>query len=310
MGCEFQVLMNAGQHADGTEAALEALDLVETLERQLSWFRDASELSCINRDAADDPCVVEARFFELLRESVSLHEQTRGAFDITAGPLWQLWGFHRREGELPADANVQQALESVGTRWISLDGRNRTIEFLRSGIEINLGAIGKGYALDRCAELLASRDIENYVIHGGQSSILARGSRSGTQDGEQGWTVALRHPLRREERLCEIRLRDRALGTSGSGNQFFHFGGQRYGHVLDPRTGWPAEGILSSTVLAPTAAQADALATAFFVMGIAEAREFCRHRSGLGALFVTPGEQTGSIEIETCGIADSEWMQQ
>src|SRR5262249_4156409 len=140
----------------------------------------------------------------------------------------------------------------------------------RAGVEINLGSIGKGYALDRMAELLVAEGIENFLIHGGNSSVLGRGvgQESGVRSQEleeteretRGWWVGLRHPLVPERRIGEICLRDRALGTSGSGTQFFVHEGKRYGHILDPRTGRPAEGTLSTTVAAPTGAEADALA--------------------------------------------------
>ena len=173
---------------------------------------------------------------------------------------------------------------------------------------INLGAIGKGYALDRCAEVLRQRGIEGYLIHGGQSSVLGRGERHAAGNA-QGWRVALRHPLKPDQRLAEIWLRDRALGTSGAGNQFFYFRGRRYGHVLDPRTGRPAEELLSATALAPTAAQADALATAFFVMGAERTRAYCRARAELAALLVVPGERAGEIHLETVNLGDGEWRQ-
>ncbi|MDA1050004.1 MAG: FAD:protein FMN transferase [Planctomycetota bacterium] len=309
MACEFQILLNAGQHPGATEAALDAMDLIERLEEQLSWFRDTSELTRINRMAATSPVVVEQRLFQLLAEAISLSEQTQGAFDITAAPLWKLWGFHRREGKLPAEADIQQALTQRGSHQIRLDTAAQTIQFARDGVEINLGAIGKGYALDRCGEHLVAAGVDNFLIHGGQSSMLARGRRAGVSEVEPSWTVALRHPLKPDQRLAEIHLRDRALGTSGSGNQFFHFGGKRYGHVLDPRTGQPAGALLSATVLAPTAAQADALATAFFVMGLEASIEFCESRPEIGALLVSPGERAGSSELVTVGSGQCEWRQ-
>jgi len=307
MACEFQILLNAGQQSGATEAALDAMDLIERLEDQLSWFRDTSELTRINRTAATAPVIVERRLFQLLVEGISLSEQTQGAFEITAGPLWKLWGFHRREGKMPTEADIQRALTQTGSHQVRLDAEARTIRFARHGVEINLGAIGKGYALDRCAEHLVSEGVDNFLIHGGQSSMLARGSRAGLSEVEPSWTVALRHPLRPDQRLAELRLRDRALGTSGSGNQFFHFGGKRYGHVLDPRTGQPADALLSATALAPTAAQADALATAFFVMGVEASIEFCQSRPEIGALLVSPGEQAGSMELVTIGLDQAEW---
>ena len=307
MACEFQILLNAGQHPGATESALDAMDLISRLEDQLSWFRDTSELTRINRTAATSPVVVERRLFNLLVEAISLSEQTGGAFDITAGPLWKLWGFHRREGRTPTESAIQEALTQTGSRRVRLNTEVQTIQFEQAGVEINLGAIGKGYALDRCGEHLVSTGIDNFLIHGGQSSMLARGSRAGDAAGEPSWTVALRHPLKPDQRLAEIHLRDRALGTSGSGNQFFYSGGKRYGHVIDPRTGQPASSLLSATVLAPTAAQADALATAFFVMGLEASIEFCQTRPEFGALLVSAGEQAGSMELDAVGIEEHDW---
>jgi thiamine biosynthesis lipoprotein len=172
-------------------------------------------------------------------------------------------------------------------------------------MEINLGAIGKGFALDRCAEVLDARGVQDYLIHAGQSSILARGSRSAGKGS--GWSVAVRHPLKPTVRLAELRLFDRALGTSGSGNQFFYFQGTRYGHVLDPRTGSSVEGILSATVLAPNAAQADALSTAFFVLGVDQVRQFCQNHPDISAILVCPGHRKGSLVIHVIQLKDDEW---
>ena len=309
MACEFQILLNAGQHAGATETALDAMDLIERLEDQLSWFRESSELSRINRTAATSPVIVERRLFQLLLEAISLSEQTGGAFDVTASPLWKLWGFHRREGKVPPDTDIQQVLLNTGSHQVDFNAEAQTIQFAGEGVELNLGAIGKGYALDRCAEHLVANGIENFLIHGGQSSMLARGCRAGTTSADPGWTIALRHPLKPDQRLAEIHLRDRALGTSGSGNQFFHSGGRRFGHVLDPRSGYPADTLLSATVLAPTAAQADAIATAFFVMGVEPSVAFCQSRPEIGALLVAGGEQAGSMELVTVGIEENEWHQ-
>jgi thiamine biosynthesis lipoprotein len=308
MACEFQVFLNAGQHTRATEAALEALDLVDTLEDQLTIYRDHSEVSQLNRTAASKPVVVERGLFDLLQQSVRLYEDTAGAFDITAGPLTKVWGFHRREGRIPTNDTLQQAKQSVGSNWLELDSTTSTVRFLCRGLEINLGAIGKGFALDRCADLLQSQGIDNYLIHGGRSSLLAAGSRHDETHTNGGWSIALRHPLRHEQALGELWLRDRACATSSSGNQFFHFAGKRYGHVIDPRSGYPADDLLSATVLAPTAAEADALATAFFVMGASASLAYCRQHPDLAAVLIRPGSKAGSIEIQTYGVGEDDWQ--
>ena len=121
-----------------------------------------------------------------------------------------------------------------------------------------------------------------------------------------GWVVGIAHPLQRGVRLAEVRLRDRALGTSGSGTQYFLHEGRRYGHVIDPRTGQPAEGVLSASVVAPTAAQADALATAFCVMGAAEAIRYCQDREELGAVLACSARQGAGLVIRSTGLEEDE----
>ena len=307
MATDFQVYLDSRQHPQGAEAAMQALNLVEQLEDQMTVYREHSELMAINRRAPRDSVCVETELFGLLELALQLHDETGGAFDITSGPLSKVWGFYRRQGAFPDKEVLQQALSRVDSRAVELDRREQTIRFLRPDLEINLNAIGKGFALDRCGRSLREAGVENFLIHGGQSSVLAAGSRS-AQDGEAtGWTIAVKHPLRTNQRLGELRLVDCAVGTSGSGSQFFHHQGRRYGHVLDPRTGMPAEGVLSATVLAPTAALADALSTAFFVMGLEQVTEYCSRHPELSAVLVCPGQRSGSIVTHSIVMADGVW---
>lgn len=309
MGSQFEVLFNAGQYAEATEAALAALDEVDRLEEQLSVFRPTSEMSRINLLAADGPVPVEEGLFELLRLAVELYTQTGGALDVTAGPLSDVWGFSRREGKVPDRRALDEALARVGSDKLELNAENRTVRFLVPGMKINLGALGKGHAVDRCAAMLQSQGLANFMIHGGQSSVVARGSSASgnpvnPQEASGGWLVGLHDPARHGGRLAEIRLCDRALGTSGSEKQFFRHKGRRLSHVLDPRTGWPAEGLLSATVVAPTAALADGLSTALFVMGSDRAIEFCKARDDLAVVLVPA---TGSrAEIRSSGFGPGE----
>jgi len=307
MACQFAIYLNAGQHTGATEAAVEALDLVEQLEEQMSVFRDSSEISQINREADEQPIHVEPRLFGLLEEAVQLYEATDGAFDITSGTLTKVWGFYRREGRIPSDEELAEAMATVGSYLLQLDDSELTISFLKENVEINLGGIGKGYALDRCVELLEQQSVHNFLIHGGQSSVVACGSQLSETGNDAGWNLGLRHPLRPEVRIAEIPLHNQALGTSGTATQSFYHQGRRYGHILDPRNGQPAEGVFSSTVLAPSAATADALATAFYVMGFEAARTYCQEHENIAAILVTPAKRSGSVAIQTVGLRDDQW---
>jgi thiamine biosynthesis lipoprotein len=212
MACEFEILLPqcgpavpAGQApgpaltpvvSDGDhrttlsapEAALAALDLIERLEDQLTVYRDTSEVMAINRRAASEAVTVEPRLFDLLVRARELFAETGGAFDIAAGPLSKVWGFYRRQGRLPDAAEVAEALALVGSQHLVLDADDRTIRFTQPGLELNLGAIGKGYALDRAAELLQRAGAADFAIHGGNSSVIARGHRSAAL--RAGWSVA------------------------------------------------------------------------------------------------------------------------
>ncbi len=161
---------------------------------------------------------------------------------------------------------------------VEFDAARNAVHFDRPGIEFNLGSIGKGYALDRAAEVITAAGVTRFLLHGGNSSIVARGQ----------WQIGLRHPLKPQQPLGEIKLEDCALGTSGSGTQFFLHDGRRYGHILDPRSGRPAEGMLSVTVAATSGAEADALATAFYVLGVDDAIGYCRNHPGISAVLIAP----------------------
>lgn len=305
MACQFELYFNGGQYSNATQAGLEALDRIEQLEDQLSVYRDQSEISHVNRVAAFAPVVVEAGLFGLLSQSLKIHQETCGAFDITASPLSRAWGFFRRAGKFPSEEDLEKARSLVGSRFVALDPECRSVKFERQGIELSLNSIGKGYALDRAADLLHCQGVNDFMFHGGQSSVLAAGTHAATP--ELGWTIGLQHPLRPELRLAEFFLRNEALATSGTGRQHFHYRGRRYGHILDPRTGVPAEGVYSSTVIARSAAEADALATAFYVLGPDLAQKYCESHAGVGMLIVTPGEKQGSVALHTYGMREDSW---
>lgn len=306
MACEFEVQLAAARDDGSMEHVFAALDLVEALETQMTVYRDDSEVVRINRCAANEPVFVEPRLFDIFRLAEQLHHDTGGALDITSGPLSEAWGFSRREGRVPSDAQIVAARERVGMQHVVLDTARRTIAFRRPGMSVNLNSIGKGYALDRMAELLALNLVDDYLLHGGKSSVLARGDQPGHD--QRGWTIGLRHPLHPAERIAEFHLCDEALATSGSGTQFFIRRGRRYGHILDPRSGRPAESLYSATAIAPTAAEADALSTAFYVMGPEEVDRYCAERPEIAALLVTPAEREGDIRIFAFGLDDEQWQ--
>jgi thiamine biosynthesis lipoprotein len=282
-------------------AGQSAFELLDELEDQLTVYRDTSEVCRLNRLAPSRSVRVEAGLFGLLELAARLTAQTDGAFDITAGALIKAWGFFRGPRRVPAEDEMRSALARVGMQHVEMDASRRGVRYACAGLEINLGSIGKGYALDRMARLLVTEHkIPAVLLHGGHSSVYAKGNPRGE---ERGWAVRIRHPWDAERTLAAVWLRDRALGTSSATFQYLEYAGRKLGHVLDPRTGWPASGIASASVLAPTGAQADALSTAFFVGGVELARRYCAEHPEVGAVLLPEGQG----QPEVLGLAEHEY---
>jgi thiamine biosynthesis lipoprotein len=232
MACRFEVTL-AVSDAEHMDAARAALDEADRLEAMLTLFRESSELSRINREGATRPTHASHELFALLARCRELHTATSGAFDITTTPLSRCWGFLKRDGRIPAAAEIEAARASVGMNRVALEAEAGTIWFTAPGMELNLGAVGKGYALDRVRRLLRQRGVTRALVSAGGSSVVAIGG------GGRGWTIDVTSP-QHPWRIGRLSLVDGALGTSGAGEQFVLAGGRRFGHVFDPRTGRPA----------------------------------------------------------------------
>ena len=314
MACQFQLLFNMHQYPQSGAATGEAFELIDQLEDQMTVYRDHSEISQLNRTAFQHPVKTEHRLFELLQTAKEIHRETDGAFDVTAGQLSKLWGFEQRSAKIPDQRAIQTTLQTVGSQHITLDTTAQTISLTTEGVKINLGGIGKGYAIDRTGGLLRMEGISDFAIHGGQSSVLCAGNnvtenqRSG-KDAQTGWPIGLSHPVLPEIRLATFHLKDQALGTSGSGRQGFFHEGKRFGHIIDPRTGWPADRFLSTTVISPSAALSDALATAFFVMTLEEIETYCRTHTDVAAVITIgdPAAGRGDVELVWFNIGEEDW---
>lgn len=288
------------------EAAMDALREIERLEGLLSIYREGSDLSRANREAAWGPVKVEASTMEMLEGAREMYHRSGGAYDVTTASLSECWGFSRREGRMPSEEEIRVALSHTGTPWMELDIERRLVAFAKPGLQVNPGGIGKGFALDCGARFLREAGVERALLHGGQSSCLAWGNQ---EEGMEGWRIAVRHPIHTEMLLGEIWLRDAALGTSGAAKQFFYHRGKRYSHVLDPRTGWPAKHWLSVTVVTERAMNADALATAAFVMGREELAAFASREPSVGIVAIGEGERDGGAEIVVWNLDDKVWRQ-
>jgi FAD:protein FMN transferase len=284
MACRFEITLS-GEDAGHVAAAREALGEVDRLEDALTVFRETSDLVRVNREASLGATAVDGDLFALLLACARLHQETEGAFDVTTTPLSRTWGFLTRQGRLPSPEEIASARARVGMDAVELIAERRTVRFLRPGLELNLGSIGKGHALARVGDRLRGRGVIHALASAAGSSVLALGGREG------GWVIDVRSPQIRGRRLARLTLRDCSLGTSGAGEQFVEVAGRRYGHVLDPRTGWPAAGLVSVSVVADDAARADALSTAFLVGGLSLAEHYCASHPRTLALVTEDGSE-------------------
>jgi thiamine biosynthesis lipoprotein len=291
---------------DAMTISSDAFEQLDALESQLTVYRDTSEVSRLNRIAPYGPAPVEPQLFGLLQTAARVHAETNGAFDVTAGTIIKAWGFYKGPRRVPGETELQTALRCVGMQHVEMDPERKTVRFTRPGLEINLGGIGKGYALDRVAEFLEREwGLSSALLHGGFSSVITLGT---PPSEPRGWPVGISHPWEPGRRLATVWLRGRALGTSAATFQHLEYNGQRLGHILDPRTGWPASGVASATVLAPTGAEADALSTAFFIEGVEAARRYCASHPGVGAVMLEEGDEQPVViglapheySLETC----------
>jgi len=298
MACEFTLFFPA-KYPSLVEAGCAALDEIQRLESKLSVYREDSEVTYVNRHAFDGAVAVDDELFALLNKAARITQETGNAFDVAAGALIKAWGFFRGPKRAPVESQLSAAMASSGISHVKLDAGSRTVRFLRDGLEINLGSIGKGYAIDRALELIGKTyNARSVLMHGGQSSLKGIGA---PPDEPRGWKIEIGDPYRSRAPVASVWLKNRALGTSSAANQWFVDRGQQYGHIVDPRTGWPAKGLASASAIASSAADADSLSTAFFVMGIDATKQYCEQHPGIGAVLVTQRKAKQQAQVIAFG---------
>jgi thiamine biosynthesis lipoprotein len=264
MGSWFGLVMYGPGRAELEAAADAAFEEVHRLDRLLSNYRPASEWSGVNRAAAARPVRVSPELFDLLSACLEYSRQSDGAFDITVGPLMKMWGFFRGEGVLPSGPVVTDALGRVGYRHVLLEAEGRTVRFLRPGIELDPGGIGKGYAVDRMVSVLREHGVGIALVSAAGSSIYGLGAPPGEP---RGWRVPISDPSASSRSVADVYLKDLSISTSGSYEKFFWAEGRKYAHIIDPRTGYPARGASSVSVVAARAIDSEAWTKPYFVNG-------------------------------------------
>jgi thiamine biosynthesis lipoprotein len=300
MATRFEIVLHGQDASRLRGAGEEALAEVERIEAQLSIYRPTSELARVNACAAREPVRVSPPVFRLLEQARLLHDQSGGAFDITIAPLVRCWGFMDGSGSWPDPAEVTRARQRVGMQHVILDRENLTVQFDCEGVMLDLGAIGKGYAIDQAAETLREAGVTSALLHGGTSTVFGLGQPL----EDQIWKVAIESPpgqFAAPSWLATVPLQDEALSVSAVWGKYFEHDGKTFGHVIDPRAGHPVDNAVLAAVVLPSATETDALSTALLVVGAEGHEKIAQLRPRMKTLVVGAGAT--NFRADSNGIA-------
>ncbi len=305
MATQFEIVLYGTNEQYLSTVAEEVMREIDRLEAQLSFYRADSDIRQINTQAAQHPVSLDPRVFHLLARAQELNAVTEGAFDITVAPLIRCWGFAGGGGQMPSEEAIEKARAVVGMKHVILDAENYTVAFDHEGVEIELGAIGKGYAIDQAVTMLQEYEIESALLHGGTSAVYALGAPPDAAH----WQVAIQNPVtsknvqeqnnaseaasKEGNYLAVVEMRDEALSVSAPHGKWFMSEGRRYGHVIDPRTGYPASRSVLAAIVMPSATDGDALSTGLLTLGAAFLPTLKAHCPDARAL--VSGEETEGL---------------
>lgn len=299
MGTTVEITVRGEDKALAGKAIGQAFREVEKIDNLMSTFKEDSEISLLNREGDRRPIKVSRDTCRVIRESLRLSALSGGAFDISVAPLLHLWGASRKSKQLPGKEDLKGTLALVNYRNIFINEEEGTVGFRKKGMNIDLGGIAKGYAVDKATERLRQQGIKRAIVNAGGDLYLL-----GRPFDKDFWVIGLRHPGKKGETLGIVRARNEAIATSGNYENYFSLGGKRYGHLLNPHTGRPVEGMLSVTVLAEDALRADGLATAIFVLGPKKGLELANHIKGVETIIISEDENGGMVISTTEGLKD------
>lgn len=278
MGTAIRVELWADDEATGEAAIAAVMAEMHRIDRAMSPYKPESELSRINREAAERPVPISQEMFDILSRSIEFSKISGGAFDITFSSVGYLYDYRRHIK--PTDKDIEQALPGIDYRHIQLDAQKRTVRFARPGVRIDLGGIGKGHAVDNGIALLKKRGITQAIVTaGGDSRVL--GDRGG-----RPWMVGIRDPRRKDNMVAVIPLINSAISTSGDYERYFEVDGERYHHILNPKTGRSATGVHSVSVIGPDATTTDGLTKPVFILGPEKGLRLIESIPGIDAVII------------------------
>ena len=294
MGSRFDITVVAQDSLEGAGYIDLAVAEITRIEKNISSWDPTSQTSAINANAGVVATKVDQELFDLIKRAIGISKLTDGAFDITYASMDKIWKFDGSMKEMPSQDQIASSVAKVGYRHIRLQEADRSVFLENKGMKIGFGAIGKGYAADKAKELLIRKGVTAGIIN-------ASGDMNtwGLQPNGEEWKVAITNPLNKNKVFAVLPIKQGAVVTSGNYEKYVTFNGKRYSHIIDPRTGYPATGIISATIFAPSAELADALATSVFVMGIEAGLDRINQMGGIECLIIDDqGEIYTSKNIE------------
>lgn len=286
MATEYSLYLCANSREDADAIGQHVFDEVDRVEELLSNYRESSELCRINREAAVSEVTTDPETFHFLETCLAWSEKSSGAFDITVGRLMKAWGFFGAKGAIPFEEKLAETRAQVGWQNVRLDAARRTVRFQSSGIELDPGGVGKGYAVDRAVKILRQRQVPAALLSAGSSTIYALGA----PPGETGWKIQVPSVDKRENTISTVILRDSSLSTANRSEKNFTHNGHFYGAIMDPRTLAPAEGVLQVTVISPSATESDILSNASFILNPHDRASFMDELPQAAALVISENQ--------------------
>ncbi|MEQ6119218.1 FAD:protein FMN transferase [Reichenbachiella sp. MALMAid0571] len=281
MGCKMDITVVASDQSEADRYIDMAVGEISRIEKLISSWDSNSQTSLINDNAGIEPVKVDEELFNLIHRAVKISGLTRGAFDISYASMDKIWKYDGSMTKLPDSKLIEQSISKVGYGGIMLNYASHTVFLKLKGMKIGFGAIGKGYAADKAKALLKSKGVKSGIINA-SGDLYAWGKQPDGSD----WKVGITNPLNPKKIFSWLPVDNQAVVTSGDYEKYVMFDGVRYSHIIDPRTGYPSTGVLSTTVFAQSAELADALATSLFVMGVEVGLDFINQIDGLECIIV------------------------
>jgi thiamine biosynthesis lipoprotein len=294
MGTQFTLYLYSARSSEAATIADEVFDEVDRVEQLLSNYRESSELSRLNREAASGPVTTDPEMMSFLEQAERWSRASDGAFDITVGRLMKSWGFYRHAGRIPPAEELETLRQATGWRKVQLNSQARTVRFTAPGVELDPGGIGKGFAVDAAVRILRADHVKAAMLSAGGSTIYALGA----PPHQSGWRVVVPGPLPSKANLSVMRLRDTSLSSADCSEKNFTVAGHLYCHIMDLRTMRPVEGRIQVSIINPSATASDALSNVIFVQTPDETVATLRRYSPESQALVVSGNSPGSANLQ------------